>query len=424
MRGIYKIWDVVRLGLHSLAVHKVRSFLTMLGIIFGVCSVIIMLAINEGSSYESQLVFRELGSDNIILTAVKPAADDSKASAQKGGILSYGLTGDDVDRLRGNVPNLVRCVTVRRTPNDASVGAKRESIDVFATEPDFAKVARIEMADGRFITHADMLPPSKANCVLAQPLAKRLFPCEDPLGKPLYLGSQPFTVVGILRRLPAALAGEASTSGNYAVIPLAADRDRFGMYATRVAPGNITLERLELTQIILQMEDERAVVEGAGIARSLLARYHDKPDYYVKVPVELLEQRRKQDAIWNFMFAMIASVSLVVGGIGIMNIMLASITERTREIGIRRALGGKRRDIMVQFLVESVTLTMVGGLVGIGVGVLAPWAVQTFLNKRTIVTAFTLVLPLVMSVAVGLVSGLYPAYRAAKLDPIVALRHE
>jgi putative ABC transport system permease protein len=172
------------------------------------------------------------------------------------------------------------------------------------------------------------------------------------------------------------------------------------------------------------MADEQAVIDGAGIARNLLARFHQSRDYEVTVPLELIEQRRKQLRLWNFMFVAIASVSLLVGGIGIMNIMLASVTERTREIGIRRALGAKRRDITTQFLVESVTLTTVGGLLGIAIGLLVPWAVEWLLHRTTIVTAYTLLLPFGMAVAVGLVSGLYPALRAARLDPIVALRHE
>ncbi len=424
MKALYKTWDIVLLGLHSLTVHKVRSSLTMLGIICGVCCIIIMLAISEGSSYESQLTFRELGSDNIIISTVKPPAEESKASAQQRGMFSYGLTDEDVLRLQSNIPNVVRCVNVHRAPRYICEGSQRLPVDVYATEPDFVNVARIAMAAGRFITPADVLPPAKAYCVLAEPLSRKLFPCEDPLGQEVLIGARAFTVVGLLDRLPATLAGEGASAGNYVVIPLETSRGRFGRSIAMFSRGNITFERVEVSQIILQMTDERAVLQGAGIARSLLERYHDSVDYYVKVPVELLEQRRKQDAIWKFVFASIASVSLVVGGIGIMNIMLASITERTREIGIRRALGAKRRDIMIQFLVESVALTVVGGAVGMGIGLLGAYLVHRVLGKLTIVLAFTLLVPFIMSVAVGLVSGLYPAIRAARLDPIVALRHE
>ena len=189
--------------------------------------------------------------------------------------------------------------------------------------------------------------------------------------------------------------------------------------------GNWSAEKVEVSQIILQMTDEKAVVRAAPVIRSLLSRYHENTDYNITVPLELIEQQEKQAELWNFMFLAIASVSLLVGGIGIMNIMLASVTERTREIGIRRALGAKRRDITIQFLIESVTLTTLGGLGGIITGgLLVPWIVQNILEFRTIITPVTLLLPFFMAAIVGLISGLYPATRAAKLDPIVALRHE
>jgi putative ABC transport system permease protein len=172
------------------------------------------------------------------------------------------------------------------------------------------------------------------------------------------------------------------------------------------------------------MADEQAVIDGATIARGLLERNHEERDYEVTVPLELIKQRQVQGRLWNIMFIGIASVSLLVGGIGIMNIMLASVTERTREIGVRRALGAKKRDVVVQFLVESVTLTTAGGVIGIIVGMLIPVGIELTLGLKTIVSPLTVVLPFVMAVGVGLASGLYPATRAAKLDPIVALRHE
>jgi putative ABC transport system permease protein len=211
---------------------------------------------------------------------------------------------------------------------------------------------------------------------------------------------------------------------NYVVVPMTADLARFGEMNIMVSAGSETYEKVAVSQCILQMADEQAVIDGATVARSLLERQHPKQDYEVTVPLEIIEQIKQQRRLWNFMFLVIASVSLLVGGIGIMNIMLASVTERTREIGIRRALGAKRRDITVQFLIEAIALTTVGGLLGIFVGMLVPWAVERLLKFTTILVASTLVLPFVMAVVVGLVSGLYPALRAARLDPIEALRHE
>ena len=211
---------------------------------------------------------------------------------------------------------------------------------------------------------------------------------------------------------------------NLVFIPMTTDRTRFGKYMMIRTGSSRYIELVEVSQVILQMTDEDAVVRGAKIARSLLGREHDKRDYEIVVPQELIEQLRRQQQLWNIMFFLIASVSLVVGGIGIMNIMLASVTERTREIGIRRALGAKRRDITTQFLIETIALTTVGGLAGIALGLISIRFVGKPLKIEPIVSTLTLVIPLLMAVLVGLASGLYPAMRAAKLDPITALRHE
>jgi len=423
MKAIHKAFDIVRLGLQGVGVHKVRSALTALGILFGVWSVIAMLAISEGASREAQTVLRRLGSDNIIIESVKPPSGSAKASADSRAVLVYGLKYSDVARLRDNIPNVVRSVAVHRTIKYAKYGAKNLSVSVIATEPAYVHVVRADLRAGRFIESADLLR-NKPHCVITVALGKRLFGFTAPLGKVICLNGEPFTVVGVLERIPLAMAGAAGDVGDYVIIPLKTNISRFGRYTVMWSQGTFLRELVEVSQLILKMDSERSVIQGAEIARSLLERFHDEVDYKVTVPIELIAQRKAQMRLWNFMFLTIASVSLLVGGIGIMNIMLAGVTERTREIGIRRALGAKRRDIVAQFLVESVTLTAVGGLLGIGIGVLVPKAVETVLKFKTVVSATTLLLPFVMAVVVGLVSGLYPALRAARLDPIEALRHE
>jgi len=423
MKAIHKIADITGLGLHSLLVHLGRSALTALGIVFAVWSVIAMLAINEGFSFEAQQSLRELGSDNIIIRSRKPPNMEAKASGASRGALSYGVTRADVRRLRTNIPNVQLCVTAHRTLKYGYRPGKQLSVTVIATEPTYAQVARTDMVAGRFITAADVLR-MKPHCVITQGLARRMFVYEDPIGQTIKLASEPFIVVGILAQLPPTLAGEEGETGNHVIIPSSTGQKRFGDYSVMFGIGGGTAELVEVSHVILQMEDDQAVLDGARIARSLLRRYHDDEDYSVTVPLELIEQRKKQRFLWNVMFFTIASISLVVGGIGIMNIMLASVTERTREIGVRRALGAKRRDIVTQFLVESVTLTTVGGLLGILIGLLVPSLVSWVLKLTTIITLWTLALPLGMAVGVGLIAGLYPAMRAARLDPIVALRHE
>jgi len=423
MKAAHEVIDIVRLGLHSLSVHKVRSFLTSLGIVIGVWAVMVMLAILEGSSYEAQRSLREMGSDNIIIESIKPPSGESKATSVGRGVLHYGLTRKNVEALRDNIPGMLRCVTVHRTLKYAYVGGRNLLVAVIATEPTYADVARIDMTSGRFISSTDLLL-AKPHCVITESLARRLFACKDPVGRTISLAGEPFIVVGILPRLPLSMAGQAGNVGNYVIVPLTADRRRFGEFTVMRTQGGDTWEKVEVSQVILQMHDDKAVIDGATVARSMLGRSHREPDYDVIVPLQLLEQLAKQRRLWTLVFFFIASVSLLVGGIGIMNIMLASVTERTREIGIRRAMGAKRRDIIVQFLVESVTLTTAGGLIGIALGLPTPFVTGKLLSLPMIILPVMLILPFTMAVVVGLVSGLYPAMRAAKLDPTVALRHE
>ncbi len=422
MIAMTKAWDVARLGLHSLTVHKARSALTAMGIIFGVWSVIAMLAINEGASRQAQIYLRELGSDNIIIESQKPASEESKASGQ-GGVLHYGLKYQDVARLKDSVPGIVRMAVAHRTLKRAYVAGRNITVTVIGTEPNYAKVARVDLVAGRFISTADLLR-NKQFCVITNALAKRMFPVRDPIGETLRLAGEPFIVIGVLSRLPQTLVGQTGDVDNYVLIPRTTEKMHFGEYTIMFSQGSGTFEKVEVSQVILQMQDEDAVTWGAPVVRSLMERNHETGDFSVKIPQELLEQQAKQRRLWNIVFLMITSVSLVVGGIGIMNIMLASVTERTREIGVRRALGAKKRDIVVQFLVESVTLTMAGGLIGIAMGTMLPTLIETALEFETVISPLTLILPFAMAVIVGLVSGLYPAMRAANLDPIVALRHE
>ena len=426
MKAIHKVSDVVRLGLQSLAVHLVRSILTVLGILFGVWSVIAMLAINEGAARKSQEELAKMGSDNLIIESIRPPPRVEQAGETRQGF-QYGLTYADVARLRENVPNLIRCTTVHRTTKNAIASTKRLPVTVLGTEPTYLHAARLQLTNSRsrFITHADMLRRRNV-CVVTAELARRLFGPDDPLNHRLRLNSELFAVVGVASR-PARIRriGKSVAASSQVFIPLSTDRQRYGENTFYGSEGSFTFEKVEVSQAILQMRNDDAVLDAAPIVRSLLMRFHDREDYEVKVPLEEIEQMKAQARLWNYMFFAIAAVSLIVGGIGIMNIMLASVTERTREIGIRRALGAKKRDIVAQFLVESVALTMLGGILGILVGALAvPAVVRWVLELEAVVEWPTLAVPFGMAVIVGLVSGLYPAMRAARLDPIEALRHE
>ena len=432
MKAANKVMDIVRLAFHSLKRHPGRSALTALGIIFGVFSVIAMLAINEGASLASQQLLRELGSDNIIINAKKLASQGSKASEGRTRVLFYGLTFADIDRLR-TVEGLKRLVIARRTQMDAYVDGKYLTAEVIATEPTYADVARVEVVPpGRFLAWTDlMVLGGKKSCLLTSGFARALFGPHNPLDKEIWLAGDPFTVIGVMDRLPRAMQGGINDPDRCIIIPHTTQESHYSLYTTVIMPGTFKREMAEVNQVIMQMVDEAAVEKAAPVVRRLLEKFHEEPDYTVEVPQELLEQQKAQARLWNITFAFIAAVSLLVGGIGIMNIMLATVTERTREIGIRRALGAKRRDIVVQFLTEAVALTVAGGVLGVALGMLVPRVVETILPSsaggkpfQAVISITTMLLPFIMAIVVGLVSGLYPARRAAMLDPIEALRHE
>jgi putative ABC transport system permease protein len=255
--------------------------------------------------------------------------------------------------------------------------------------------------------------------------ARKLLATEGSVGQTLRIGGDEFEIIGIIH-------SESGQAGNIQIpdqeidvyIPLEVARRYFGdIFAKRTA-GSDERELVELHQIIVQVDDPKHVeAVAAGIER-MLQRFHKKKDYAVSVPLALLKQAEATKRTFNIVLGSIAGISLLVGGIGIMNIMLASVTERTREIGIRRAIGAKRKQIILQFLIETVVLSMAGGLIGLGIGVLIPFMITHFSHMPTVVTMRGILLPLVISMAIGILFGLYPAMHAAQVDPIVALRHE
>lgn len=427
----YQFASIIRLGIKSLLLHKLRSMLTMLGIIFGVCSVIAMLAIGEGASYAAQEEIKKLGSNNILVRSLKPA-DQSRqqsASGPRGLLLKYGVTYDDTARLQATIPGVVRVLPMRIIRENARFGRTEMPCQVIGTLPFYPEVAGAFVVRGRFLCDVDELHQESV-CVITTGLARRLFPAEDPLDQSVRVDSFYYRVVGILqeRSQPEQRAQAGKMEGepldNNIYIPLSTSRTRFGEVLIRRTAGSIEAEEVQLHQITVQMRDTEAVESADPQIHAVLARFHDQSDYEVIVPLQLLRQAEQTKRIFNIVLGSIAAISLLVGGIGIMNIMLATVTERTREIGVRRALGAKRRDITRQFLVETVVLSVGGGLLGVALGILTPVIVSQLTTMKTIVTFWSVLLAFGISGAVGIVFGLYPARAAARLDPIEALRHE
>ena len=419
----------VRLGLKSLWMHRLRSLLTVLGIVFGVCSVIAMLAIGEGASSEAQDQINQLGSQNIILTSKKPA-EDQKASQQGGQkpFSEYGLTYTDLERLRQTIPGIGVMISSRIVRDYVWNISRRVDCNIHSTMPCYPEVRHLRLAAGRFFSETDMLKSANV-CVLGAETVRVLFPLESPLGRDVRVGTEYYRVIGVMAaRDSGGARDEHSVSApvmDYRMfIPLETAKVRFGEVLIKRNTGGTEMERVPLHEITLHVAQREQVLFVADAVRELMDFYHKHKDYAIVVPLELLKQAERTKQIFNIVLGSIAAISLLVGGIGIMNIMLATVTERTREIGIRRALGAKRRDILMQFLVESVILSGTGGVAGVILGVLIPLLVNYFSGLKTIVTVWSPLLAFVISAGVGILFGIYPARRAATMDPVEALRHE
>ena len=422
MKGV--LARAVQLGIKSLLLHKLRSLLTTLGVLFGVSSVIAMLAIGEGASAEAQEQIKQLGSQNVILRSVKPPEDMS--SNQTTRLVKYGLTHHDFARVTDTYPWVVHTVPVRQLQQEVRFGERMQHPRVLATEASYLKATGRMLHEGRFLSEADSSNLNNV-CVLGYEVARELMPLHSPLGERIKIGPEYFTVVGtLLPRVP--LGDDIPEAGSdvtgEVLIPLATGARWFGEMQVKFRAGSREMEEVELHEIIVQVDRAEHVERTAEACRVMLRENHDQDDYEVVVPLELLARAEETKRIFNIVLGSIAGISLLVGGIGIMNVMLATVTERTREIGIRRALGAKRRHIVFQFLVETVVLSVGGGLAGILLGLAIPIAVEHFADMRTIVQPGGPILAFGISVSIGLLFGLYPAWRAAQMDPVEALRHE
>jgi len=421
----FRVKRTLRAGLKSLWLHKLRSGLTMLGITFGVCSVIAMLAIGQGASQEALRQIEKLGSHNIIIQSVKPPEEQTGAGTRSR-TSQYGLTYTDAERIRDTVPHVEVLVSARRIRRRVYHGNRRLDTDIVGTVPWYAGVSNAQIVAGRFLTTLDM--HGRANvCVLGTRAARALFPAGDAVGSLIVSEKLRYRVVGILTSSATGEVGGKKLKGDpnsEIYVPLTTLQSYFGETVISRSTGSFNIERVEIHELIVKVTSLDNVIPAERVIGAILGQAHKKQDYQVIVPLQLLEQARETQRIFSVVLGSIAAISLLVGGIGIMNITLASVMERTREIGIRRAMGAKKMDITVQFLTETVLLAILGGGLGIALGVLAPSLVTRFANMTTVVTAWSLALAFGISAAVGVIFGIYPAYRAANMDPIEALRHE
>ncbi len=424
------------LGLKNLRLHKLRSLLTALGIIFGVAAVIIMVAIGEGTKQAALAQLRQLGAKNIIVRSAKPP-ENTNTSQRTQRMLKYGVKRIDLERLR-TIPGLAYIVPLRNTEQNVVFGGVRAQANAIGTTPDAFNVINLHLLRGRVFTQTDYERNAHV-CVIGDSVARQLFPYQDPLGQFIRVGSSSgasamLQVIGVLE--PTGLRAEGAAMINRDLdqdlyFPLSLAQQVFSDLIIRRQAGAMEIKDIQISEVWLQARNVEQVEELASIASNVMEQGHpESTDYEVKAPIQILRSAEKVQDQFNYIMVGIASFALIVGGIGIMNIMLANVTERTREIGIRRALGAKRRHITLQFLIETTLISLTGGLIGItlGVGIAKglPILVAYFGTGAytTSITRWSVVGSFVVSGLIGIGFGLYPAIMAARMNPIEALRHE
>jgi putative ABC transport system permease protein len=413
----------VLLGIENLLLHKLRSFLTMLGVVFGVGSVVAMLSVGEGASKEALEQIRKLGSNNIIITAVK-SVEEEAATTKRVRMSIYGLTYEDHLRLIETINTIEKTVPVKLIRREGRLGERALELRIVGTTPAWFSLVQREIVAGRVLFPYDEEKQSPV-VVLTEFGARRLLATQNTIGQSLRIGGDAFRIVGIVKS-EGGEAGKIQIPDQQvdAYIPLAVARVFFGDISVHRTSGSYEREMVELHQLIAQVDNSENVEATAKAVEEIFKRFHKKKDYSISVPMALIKQAEATKRTFNIVLGSIACISLLVGGIGIMNIMLASVTERTREIGIRRAIGAKKNQIISQFLIETIVLSTIGGIVGLSLGVLVPKLITYFSGMPTVITLWSILLPLFISACIGIIFGLYPAVRAANVDPIVALRHE
>ncbi len=416
----------IHLGIKSLTLHKLRSFLTILGVVFGVGSVVSMLSVGEGASRDAMSYIERLGASTLVIESMKPKEEmNASSSANNRWHTAFGLRYEDEHRI-AELPNVIRTVPAKILTNrEARVGELTANVRVVGTTPDWFDLIKRPLLAGRVFNAKDM-NEGDGICVLSEKAARQLLPIEGALGQTIKINAAyHFRVIGIIKADEGSAGGVQTPDQPFDMyIPLNIARQRFHDTDRQKGTGSYSNELVQLHRIIAEVDSIDAVKPTAAAASTMLKRFHSRLDYDIKIPLALIRQAQATQRVFAIVLASIASISLLVGGIGIMNIMLASVTERTREIGVRRAIGAKRRQIIEQFLIEAIVLSFVGGVIGVAVGVFVPYAITTFTGMSTFITPWSVGLSLSISVIVGVTFGLYPAQRAARVDPIIALRHE
>jgi len=408
----------ILMGMQSLWAHKLRSLLTMLGMIFGVGAVVAMLAITAGAEKEMMAYIDLLGVNNIIVEA-KEAVDRNELQARRQ--VSPGLSFRDFRAIAETVPGIEAATPRKRfKPQKLLPKVAGDPPFLIGVEPDYLQINALKVVEGRFFSEQDDLSSSPV-CVLGETAKINLLGYEPAVGKFIKVNDTWLQVVGILAQQATADSDveglEVTNRNNLIIAPLNTVMRRF--------EDNNSYLKDEIDGIYLRVQNGTDSIETANFVNAILASTHkDSGDFSLTVPAGLLEQRRRTSLIFRIVMLCIAGISLLVGGIGIMNIMLATVLERTREIGIRRAIGARQADIIRQFLTEAVLISILGGVIGILFGLTLSKLIASAAGWSTVVTTASIAVAFGVSVGIGLLFGIYPAVQAAKLDPIEAIRYE
>ncbi len=406
----------IQLAVSNLYAHKLRTFLTMLGMIFGVGAVIAMLSIGAGAEKESLALIDTMGLRNIIIRDREFKEEDLKKIREN----SLGLALRDVQAIEAVAPDIETYSARKRVKpfQIFSFKGKSDDSNVIGVTPSYFRSAKYDLAAGSFFAEPDERDFEQF-CVIGSRVKQKLFGYESPVGRQLKIDKLWFTVIGVL-------ADNTLTKDEFEGVKIQDySNDIFIPLATALKKFEPKRFEAELDEAVITLKNTEAIKSSALLISQVLANTHGREnDYSLIVPRELLEQNQRTQRIFNVVMSAIASISLLVGGIGIMNIMLANILERTREIGVRRAIGAKRRDIWQQFLIEALTISLIGGLTGILFGFGVSRVVALYAQWSTVVTGTSIALSFGVAAATGLIFGIYPAVRASRLNPVEALRYE
>lgn len=401
--------------LRSLLLFPLRSFLSTLGILFGVVSVVTMLSIGEGAKQEMIEQIERLGMNNIIVRQINMSEEQKAQVFEK---KSKGLTLQDVESVKKNLPILVREAPLKIIEATLTSSSLEFSPEILVVSRSFGEMKALKLIEGRFLCDLDQKNRSLV-CVLGNEVAKGLGN-KGHLGNILKLNQVPFEIVGVLK------SSQWKENKNQAIAMRNMEKAILIPFGSEISLTNRFLDTKDhLSEVTFQVQNSQEIKTAVKLVKNVLNHSRGGyEDYQLIIPQELLRQAQQTQFTFNWVLGSIACISLLVGGIGIMNIMLANVSARTREIGIRRALGANQQHILIHFLFESLLLTIIGGFLGVLVGTGLSLLISWFAGWRMIVTIWSVLLSLTMSLVVGLCSGLYPAYIAAKLDPIQAIRHD